>query len=275
MVGFDEWRRGVAPRPLTTGSAFYETARLSPDGHSLAVVRTESDGLSLQILSLQGGPPREVARFVTTGGLSWSPSGDQLVVTVVDPDSGKGLRIFPAMGGASRTVFYGAVGDTPDWMDDSTVVVPRLGNHTLQVVKPFAGKHYLVPGLDTTGWMLWPRTSPDGRRVAFAWNAGHGRQGVYSLTLADSSLDTLMAGLMNPAGWARDGRTVFLIGGGFLADTDRVLAVHADGTGRTVLGSFPFGMEVLDVSSDGKTAVINLHGQRSDAWVIQFPPGVP
>jgi Tol biopolymer transport system component len=121
--------------------------------------------------------------------------------------------------------------------------------------------------------MLEPRASADGKHVAFVWNRGNGRPGVYALNLADSSLDTLQSGLMNPLRWSRDGRSVFLSGGGFLAESDRVLEVRADGSHPAVVGVFPRAMEVVDVTPDGRQALFIHHERRSDAWVIQFPGG--
>ena len=271
ITSFDAWRRHLAPRALTTGSANYESARLSPDGRQLAVVRSESEAWSLQIIPTEGGTPREVGRLPVNVGLSWSHDGQRLLLATNDPDSGMGLRMFSLRDEPTRTYFYGLVGDTPEWLGDSAIVVPRLGNRSLQVVEPATGRRFPLPGVDTTGWMLWPRASPDGKRIAFVWNAGSGRQGVYVLRRSDSSLTTLTNSLMNPTGWSRDGGTVFLVGSRFLADTDRVLAVPATGGRGTLLGAFPSDMEVLDVTPDGQSAVLNWHQGRSDVWVIQLP----
>ena len=93
------------------------------------------------------------------------------------------------------------------------------------------------------------------------------------MTLESGRLDPLMPGLMNPLRWSADGQTVFLSEGNFLADSDRVVAVRGDGSSRATLGSFPLGVEVADVTPDGREAVLIIHEKRSDAWVIQFPPG--
>jgi hypothetical protein len=270
VVGFDDWRQGKAPRALTNGSASYGAVRLSPDERMLAVERSESDGLSLQVLPIEGGVARELGRLNGDGGLSWAPRGDQIVVAVVEPDSGRGLRVLPINGGTPRSFGFGKVGDTPEWLSDSTILVPRVGNRTLQVVEPLSGRMYPVPALDTTGWMFWPRTSPDLKHVAVAWNRGQGRQGVYNFTPGDRSMVTLSEGLLNPVGWSNDGKTIFLAGARFVADSGRILAVRSDGSSRTVLGVFPPELEVVDVTGDARRAVLIMHEERADAYMIQF-----
>jgi eukaryotic-like serine/threonine-protein kinase len=272
VVDFAGWRAGKAPRALTTGSASWEGARLSPDQKSVAVERTESDGMSLQVLSLAGGDAQEVARLSGPGGLAWSPQGDALVVAATDPGSGRGLRFFPLNGGQSRAVAHGLVGDTPEWIADSSVVVPGVGNRTLIAVDVRSGRASPLASMDTTGWMFFPRRSPDGKRIAVAWNRGKGDQRVYVFGPDDSAGTPVGNGLFNPASWSADGHTVFLVSGGFLADSSRVLAARADGSGHQLLAVFPYSVEPVDVTADGKRAILIMHEQRADAWSIHFGP---
>ncbi|HSB55066.1 MAG TPA: protein kinase, partial [Gemmatimonadales bacterium] len=260
------------PRALTTGSASWEGARLSPDQKSVAAERTETDGLSLQVLSLSGGETKEVGRLIEPGGLSWSPRGDALVVAAIERGSGRGLRFFPLNGAQSRAVAPGAVGDTPEWISDTLLVVPRVGNRTLISVDPKSGKVSPLANMDTTGWMFFPRRSPDGRRIAVAWNKGKGDQRVYVFGPNDSAGTPIGTGLFNPASWSADGRTVYLVSGGFLADSSRIVAATADGRGQRLLAVFPYSLEPVDVSADGRRAILIMHEQRADAWSIRFGP---
>ncbi|HWA56031.1 MAG TPA: hypothetical protein VG692_02200, partial [Gemmatimonadales bacterium] len=266
----EEWRRERRYHPLTTGSASWEGTRLSPDQRSVAAERTETDGMSLQVIPLDGGGPREVGRLLGPGGLAWSPRGDQIVVAALDPDSGRGLGFFPVSGGPARRTARGAVGDTPEWIADTLIIVPRTGNRAMQYVNVGTGRVSPVPGLDTTGWMFYPRRSPEGRRVAFAWNEGGGRMTVNVLD-AGGRLLPVATGLLNPLGWSQDGRTIYVGTSGYLADSSRVLAVAADGSGQRALATFPPNLEPADVTRDGRRVVLVVHEQRADAWSIQFP----
>ena len=273
VADLEQWRLGKPPRMLTTGSAAYEAARLSPDEQAIAAERTESEGLSVQLLPLQGGAPKELGRLRTSGGLAWSRRGDRVVAAAVDGDRGRGLVTFPVDGGPPRTIAHGAVSDEPEWFGDSAILVGRPDNRSLQVVETASGRGSPLPGLEPIGWMFSPRISPDGRRIAFAWNKGDGRHGVYVMSLDDSTIVQLYDGFMNPVRWSRDGGQVFLVDAGIYADSSRLYAVAADGGRRSLLGVFPPGMEVADVTNDGRRAILIIHERRGDAWMIRFPAG--
>jgi eukaryotic-like serine/threonine-protein kinase len=273
LADLERWRLGERPRMLTTGSAAYEAARLSPDEQAIAAERTESEGLSVQLLPLHGGAPKELGRLRASGGLAWSRRGDRLVAAAVDGDMGRGLVTFRVDGGPPQAIAHGAVSDEPEWLGDSAILVGRPDNRSLQVVGTASGRGSPLPGLDPIGWMFSPRVSPDGRRLAFAWNKGDGRHGVYVMSLDDARIVQLYDGFMNPVRWSGDGRQVFLVDLGILADSSRLYSAAADGGRRTLLGVFPPGMEVADVTTDGRRAVLIVHERRGDAWVIRFPPG--
>lgn len=260
-------------QPLTEGSALWEGARFSPDARQVAAQRTESDGFSLQILSIDSRATREVGRITGVGGLTWSPRSSEVAVAAVELDSGRSLRIFPLDGSPSRVLARGRIGDTPEYVDDTTIVAPRLGNGPLLEIDTRSGRVAAYPGLDSVGYMFFPRRSPGGSHVAAAWNRLGGDQRVWVLPRRDGSKPIpISAGLYNPAQWSADGKVVFLVSGGFLADSSRVVAARADGGGIRTLGVFPSIQEPVDVTADGKRVLLVLHEQRGDAWAIHFPP---
>lgn len=272
LVDLEQHRQGKAPHMLTAGSAAYEDVRLSPDNRFLAVERYESEDLSLQLLPLDGSPPRELGRLQSDGGMSWSRSGDRLLISAAVSGTRRGLTVWPLSGRPPERFGLDSVGDTPEWLDDSTVMVSRLGNRSLQTFVLPHGPFRRAAGVDTTGWMFWPRLSPEGKRVAFSWNQGEGKQGVFVLNLADSSLTRIWNGLLDPVGWSEDGKRVFVIDAGFYADSSRIFALDATGMKATQLAAFRPGSEVGDITEDGKRAVLIIHEQRADAWSILFDP---
>jgi Tol biopolymer transport system component len=119
--------------------------------------------------------------------------------------------------------------------------------------------------------MFWPRRSPDGRQVAFIWNSGRGNLGIQLVNLADSSSRQILPGIMTPIRWSGDGRLVFAVSSQSLADSASVVAVPVAGGSVRVLGRFPHDLEVVDISHDGQTAVLNMRDHRADAWMMRFP----
>jgi hypothetical protein len=270
LIDFAAWKSGAGPRPLTTGSATYETARFSPDGRSVAAVRTFTDAAALEILTTSGGTTRELGRFGGGLGLSWSPDGRRISVGVIERDSGIGVRTFNLAEPSSPTRFSGLIGATPEWLTDSLIVAPQLGNRSLQLLEPGTGRRYPLPGLDTNGWMLWPRRSPDGRAVVFAWNQGRNQQSLQVFRLSDSTNHRLLPAVLNPMGFSADGRIVFAVAARSLVDSNKVFAIPVNGAPVRELALFPPAMEVVDVTADGKTALLNLREHRSDAWAMRF-----
>lgn len=270
VTDLEQHRQGKPPRMLTAGSTAYGDVRLSPDNLVLAVERYESEDLSLQLLPLDGTTPRELGRLQTDGGISWSPRGDRLVISAATSGGRRGLTIWALTGRPAERFGLDSVGDTPEWIDDSTIMVSRLGNRSLQTMVVPHGPFQRVAGLDTIGWMFWPRVSPEGKRVAFSWNQGDGKQGVFVLNLTDSSLTRIWNGLLDPVGWSTDGKRVFVVDAGLYADSSRVVALDAAGMKATPLGTFRPGISIADVTEDGKRAVVVVHEQRADAWSILF-----
>jgi Tol biopolymer transport system component len=275
-IPFGARGRAAPAQMLTSGSAQYQAARFSPDGRQFAFIRTESEGLSLQVMQVGGSASREIGRLADASSLAWSGDGARLLVTANDADSGMGLRIYPVEGGPTRTFFSGSVGGMAEWLSDSEIVVPRLGNRTLQVVVPASGSRRLLAGTDTIGWMLFPRLSPDRSLLAFVWNPGGGKTGVYLLRLGGSAARSAYEGVVIPVGWSRDGRILYLGTTLLSGDSVRVLAQSVSGGPARVVLTLPPGAEVVDIAPDGRTALANQVESRSDAWLIRLPPsGTP
>ncbi len=270
LIDFGDWRAHRAPLALTAGSSLYHWARWSGDGQSIVLLRDETDATVLQLLPSRGGVAQEIARFPSAWASSWSPDGRRLLVQYVDPDSGKGLGVYSLPDRVVRSRYFKAVGSYPEWLDDTTVVAPSPGNRYLLRLPLGAGPVRPLPGIDTVGWTLLPRRSPDGRYLAFAWNPGKGRVQLQLYGIRDSSSRTLWPTTARPVGWSRDSRTVFALHD--LADSVEVMALPRDGGAPRVLATFPSSMQVFDVLPDGKHALLNLNERQADAWLLRLPP---
>jgi protein kinase-like protein/WD40 repeat protein len=269
LATFESFRRGEPPHRLTNGNGDYLAARLAQDGHYLALVKTDLAGTSLEILPLDGSGPRAVSQMPRWYGLGWSPSGERVAAVVEDPDSGVGLRIFQLDQAGSRSYLYGRVGDSPEWIDDSTLVIPGPDNHGLQLVELARGRARMLPGLDTAGSMLWERADAGGKRLAFVWNRKYSRaSGVFVYRLTDSTVSHLVDGAYIPVRWSADGRSVYLVSTQYYSDTTRVVSFPVNGGSPHLLGVFPPELRVEDVFPDGEGAVLIRREIRADAWLI-------
>ncbi len=264
-------RDSIPLRMLTAGSGSYEFARLSPDEQTIAAERAESEDLSLQLLPVDGGVTREVGRVTSLSGIAWSASGMRLAVAELQGERGRGLTIQPIDGGPATRFAAGQVGESPEWLSDSTIVVARAGNRSLHVFRIRDSVGVPLAGVDTSGWMFLPRVSPDRRRLAFLANTDRKGVGVYLLELGKDSARALYPGDFYPAGWSADGRTLYLASTGVYSDQTRLVAVDSRTLVATPLATFPGGLEVTDVTRDGRRAIVIRHEERADAWAIDFP----
>ncbi|HWA56411.1 MAG TPA: protein kinase [Gemmatimonadales bacterium] len=269
-VAFDDWSRGGSPTPLTAGSATYGLGRLSPDGRFFAAIRNETDGGTLQILPVGPGQALDLGRFPEGLGVSWSPDGKRVLAGILTPDSGIGVRIYTLADLTAQTRFYGGAGATPEWIDDTTLVAPRPGNRSLQILSLGSGAPRPLPGVNDTGWTLWPRRSPDGHSLVFAWNRGNGRQGLDVVDLRDGRGRQILAGIAKPLGWSQDGRLVFAARSTYLDDSVEVVGIPVDGGPVRALAHFPPDLDVLEVTPDGRRALLNMHGHQADTWLMHL-----
>lgn len=269
MISLADWKRGAAPIPLTTGSAQHIYGRLSPDGRRLAVVRLQTVGGTVRVIPVSGGEAQDLGEVSDPLSLSWSLDGQKVMVQVSTPDSGLGVKIFSTSDLTAQTRYYPSIGGSPAWLNDSTVVAPRAGNRTLQLLPLRGGTPQLLPGVDTSGWMLWPVTSRDGRYVAYAWNPGKGNgQSLHAVRMSDASDRQLLNAIMMPVAWSQDNEVLFAQDISALSDSAVLVALPREGGPLRELGIFPAGFEVEDVTADGSRVLLLMGQHRSDAWVI-------
>ncbi len=258
-------------RPLTMGSAYYRTARLSPDGRTIALVRTQSQGMSLELQPVAGGPSRVLGQRPSLLEVAWSPDGTRLAASEADWKGKVGIEVFSAGEGSQR--LYGALrpGVSLTWQDDSTVLMTREGNRGL-VRLPLSGAdpRDVLPGLDSAGWVFHPIFSPVAGTVAMYLNHGGADQGMTLLDLATGTTRDLMRMAALPLRWAPDGTHFFAATTGLSADSTLLLDIHpARGTVDT-LATFSRAVEILDFDPSTATLLLNIRNQQSDAWAIDL-----
>jgi hypothetical protein len=116
--------------------------------------------------------------------------------------------------------------------------------------------------------MLWPRRSPDGTHLLYAWNTGRGGQQVQLYRTRDSLSRALWAGNGKPIGWSRDSRTAYVLHSG--TDSDQVLALPVAGGAPQVVATVPPTWEVFELAPDGERLLLNLQGRQADAWLLRL-----
>jgi eukaryotic-like serine/threonine-protein kinase len=193
----------------------------SPDGGALAIVRVESDGIGVHVLSIGSGTERTLLRRQQEwfGGVAWSADGRHLILSANQrgvrrlwklPVAGGDLAplaltgedsFFPSVSARSQRMVY--VREFRDW-DLSHMTLAR-GQPRLSSPFPSSAR------LD-----LDPAFSPDGRKLAFVSERSGTREVWVSNAdgSAASQLTSMNGPIVGRPSWSPDGRSLAFHGGG-------------------------------------------------------------
>jgi Tol biopolymer transport system component len=177
------------------------------------------------------------------------------------------------------------------WAPGSRILYQQEGNRNLYVVDPQRREERLLITDSSVGWTGFAEYSPDGKKIAVAWN----RRPVRGLWLIDSqdSQEALVYGVSQPSesvpfpiGWSPDGRFIIAFDGrraayrGITASfeetlTDaKILRVPVQGGAPETLLTLPFD-EVGSIAMfpDAQRFVCAVYSSRSDVWVAEHFDG--
>jgi Tol biopolymer transport system component/DNA-binding winged helix-turn-helix (wHTH) protein len=208
-------------RPITTpsgGSMGDGWPALSPDGTRLAFLRFEDSAvIDLCLLSLAGGAPHCRSLQATwPAGVSWTSSGDSIIVSAVRT---AGHRLWR----------YDLKGSTPVALTtgEEEAVLPtasRAGGHLAYVLSRSNGNLWQLevnrsgrvrvtdakPVARSTRWQADPAFSPDGEKIAFLSDRS-GSQEIWISDIANQTLTQITnfgGPLTGSPSWSPDGRQI-------------------------------------------------------------------
>ena len=205
--------RTGAPRPLTSGTVRDGWPRISPDGSTVAFIRSLPDDddadAALCLVPIRGGRVRTIrARaFGSVGEVAWSPDGSRLAVTAeVDPPRFL-IGTVPPVGrrrGSTKgdTSPIGRHITRTDWRWDGIGHLDRWSHLFVVDVAPGAVPRQVTAGDWGVSDIAW---SPDGRTVAFATIRGpepdlRPRPSVWAVDVDADGAEPRE--VLAPAGWA-------------------------------------------------------------------------
>jgi Tol biopolymer transport system component len=217
------WRLTAGATPtrqqLTTGTASKSGVAVSPDGRWIAFVqggpigadlfKVPGEGGALQQLTRTG---RVVAGFGGSNSVAWSADGTQLAFGVL---AGGALRVatISADGGVARTFESTRLSGNANlaWAPGARILYHRQGNRNFDLLDPSTGDERPLVSNDSVGWMFSAQYSPEGDRVAVAWNRPPAGLSVWVVSLEDSSQVVVHKGWDLPIAWSRQGRSFYTV----------------------------------------------------------------
>ena len=246
---------------LTYRRGFISNARFAPDGQTV-VYSADWDGAPSRIFSTRPGGRESTALPLPSAQLLSVSSRGELAI-LLDPKVDYNLyvrrgtlAVVPLSGGSPREVLREV--RYADWSPDGK---------DLAVVRQVGAKYALEypagrPLYESSAWILSPRVSPRGDRIAFFEGLPFND---YALSVIDLQKKKAVLGPRLPdwwsANWSPDGEEVWFPATSPSADEIPIVASDLSGR-RRLLERGPASADLTDVSRDGKALIVLLDQQE-------------
>ncbi|MGE0440653.1 MAG: protein kinase [Gemmatimonadales bacterium] len=260
--------RLVEERTLTTGTALYDKARLSPDRSILATLRREAAaGVTVTLLRVGGGPPTDLARFETATDLAWSPDGRRLAVIGTHTAGAVGLFLVERGGEVRPIPAPGPIGEQVSWTDSTSLLVQADQSHRFFEIG-LTGAPAPRTSIDGGPYWVFDARARPGSGMVFYWNRGAGDQAIW-WQAGSGAVPRRMASVVGSIlGWSADGTEIAVaVRPG--EEDGRLIAIRlADGATRE-LARTPPGLVVDEVAPDLVSIVGHRVDRRGDVLLVE------
>jgi serine/threonine-protein kinase len=210
-------RTGEASRPvaLTSGTALRWSPVVSPDGRWIAFAQETAGQAELFRMPIEGGAPSQItfgARVRPESSIAWSPDGKSIAFGSLRQGRSK-VWVATVENGQTRVLHRTSLSTATGhlaWQPGSRIAYLNSDHTHVQLVDPASGDVRTIVPPSRWSILQSPQYSPDGNKVAVAWNRGAGNFGVWIFDLIGSSPAKKIAdGWLWPTGWSEDGRYVY------------------------------------------------------------------
>jgi Tol biopolymer transport system component/DNA-binding winged helix-turn-helix (wHTH) protein len=271
---------------LTHGTSHIERPRISPDGTAIIFNIGHEPLANVYTLPVTGGSPKQLTFFDSfTVGAVWSRDGGRIAFASTQGGKAR-VWIVDADGGAPHATSSGPLSDSFDlsWAPGSRLLYQVAGNRDYYELDPDTGQERPLLRDRSVGWVFAPVYSPDGRKVAVAWNR-HPHRGIWVIDVSDrheSPVYTASNGPTMPIGWSADATSIYAVEGkrpiyrgltlprGETLTEAKVLEIPVNGGDVKTAASFPPREEIgsVTMTPDGRKFIYTAYSSRSDVWIV-------
>jgi Tol biopolymer transport system component len=269
--------RSVRKIELTTGTSLVHSPSISPDDKRIAFSVGTSPRANIFVMPVEGGEMQQLTFFDSYNvHPCWSPDGRDIAF---GSNEGGKPRVWKvsSSGGTPQPFDKSILSEDSFWMvwaPGSHILYHRPGHRNFYMLDPTTeGEHPLVAN-DSVGWMFDPCVSPDGKRVAVEWNREvDGEDGIWVVSLEDSSQTFLYDDMPDPIRWSVDGKWIYAWHGQATEGKGaQIIKIPAAGGEPETLLDLPFEY-IPSMSSDGRRIVGTESEVLSDIWIMEnFDP---
>jgi serine/threonine protein kinase len=276
LEGPEEARR-VDLRQLTTGTGAHHALSFSPDGKLIAYATGAGSTANIYVMPAGGGPSQQITFLdAFTNGPVWSPDGKEIAFFSGQRGSYKIWKV-GAAGGQPKPFAKSEGSVWPIWAPGQKILYRSTKDSSPWSLDPVTGDMTPLSKDPAISIILWPKYSPDGRKIAaLCFGDPNSEPAIWVLSLDGSSPVILRIGRAFPLGWSADGKWIYaLVPGGNL----NVLAISSETAQSKPWLSLPPNPDMGRIiplyctTDNGSRFVFSARKEQPDIWRIEnFDP---
>jgi serine/threonine protein kinase len=266
-------------KQLTTGTKTHHGLGFSPDGKLIAYATGSGSTTNVYIMPAGGGPSQQITFLnLFINGPVWSPDGKEVAFFAGQGGSYKIWKV-GAGGGQPHPFAKTEGGVWPVWAPGQKILYRLAKDSSLWLLDPVTEEVEPLSRDTAINFILWPKYSPDGRRIAaLCYGDPNSEPAIWLISVEGSSPLIIRIGRAFPLGWSADGKWVYALvpGGNF----DVVAISTETGQSKTWI-SLPPNPEMGRVvplycgTDNGSHFIFSARKEQPDIWMVEnFDPEV-
>lgn len=255
-----------------------QTASLSPNGRHVVYSMGNSNASNIFVLPVSGGVQRQLT-FLKSRNTNpvWSPDGRFVIFASTEHEK-RNIWSMDTNGAALRCLDTATIGMDAElhWSPSGRIFSQLPGNRNFRILDPATQERKLLVHNDTVGWMFYLQVSPDGKMAAVWWKRGQyqAQNGLWVVSLVDTSQHLLVRGSARPLQWSADGAWVYFTNIYTMEDVlyePRVYRIPVQGGMIEPVVSLSLRDDILEMSMNkrGNSIVCIVRDRLSDIWLIE------